>query len=289
MAPRPGQEMAPTLGNKLKQARLAKGWSTRTVSEHLKKRVPVSHATLSNYEKDATLPPVDIISALATLYERPVNWFLGQGPVLKGVRYRNLKSKVGVRARHQFEGEVQRWLDAYIAIENLIDQPLSEDAVFHERYIGKFEAEQNELPYETAARLREKLNLDEDDPVISVVDILEGQGIRSIEIETDLAIHGMAAQLGHEHVIVVTRHTSNDRAPLTTAHELGHVLRGDCTDGGESKAEEKAAFEFASHLLLTSTMLKSAFRRKSVVDLVRFKERYGISLAAMVYRAQQET
>lgn len=46
------------------------------------------------------------------------------------------------------------------------------------------------------------------------------------------------------------------------------------------------AFEFASHLLLPEPALRDAFATKSVVRLVQFKEKYGISLAAMVFRAR---
>lgn len=288
MHPKPSRGMGPTLGEKLRQSRQATGLSTRAVAERIKRIAGVSHATIANYEKDATQPPVDVLAALASVYERPINWYLGGGAVLRGVRYRNLKSKVGVRARQQFEAEVQRWLDAYIAIERHLDVPLTAEKDQSGIGIDEFKPQPEERPRETALRLREALGLDVDAPVVSVVDILERAGIRAIEMETDLAIDGMAAVLGDEHVVVLAHHTSHDRARLTAAHELGHVVRGDCGDGEESKTEERAAFEFASHLLLTSEMLAAAFKRKSVVDLVRFKERYGISLAAMVYRAQEE-
>jgi len=289
MSPRPGRGMGPTLGEKLKQSRQAVGLSTRAVAERIKGIAAVSHATIANYEKDASQPPVDVLAAMAGVYQRPINWFLGDGPMLRGVRYRNLKSRVGVRARQQFEGEVQRWLDAYVAIERHLDMPLEQDRPAADSALARFEADPEEPPRETAARLRrEALDLDDDQPVMSVIDILERSGVRSLEMDTELAIDGMAAALGEEHVVVLAHESSADRARLTAAHELGHVIRGDCTDGQESKAEERAAFEFASHLLLTSNMLVAAFKRRSVVDLVRFKERYGISLAAMVYRAQDE-
>lgn len=289
MHPRSGRDMRPTLGEKLKQSRQAAGLSTRAVAEQIRHFAPVSHATIANYEKDASQPPVDVLAAMASVYQRPINWFLGNGPILRGVRYRNLKSKVGVRARQQFEGEVQRWLDAYVAIETHLDMPLDREQGTENSKLARFEVNPEESPRETATRLRrEVLDLDDDSPVLSVIDILEQSGVRTLEMDTELAIDGMAAALGEDYVVVLSHDSSADRARLTAAHELGHVIRGDCTDGQESKAEERAAFEFASHLLLTSKMLTAAFKRKSVVDLVRFKERYGISLAAMVYRAQEE-
>jgi len=270
-----------TLGERLLSARQITGLSTRVVAERLKPLVSISHATLANYEKDATRPPIDVMTALSTFYQRPLNWFLGNGATLAGVRYRNLKSKVGVKDRQRFEGECQRWLDSYIAVERHLGEPLMAT--------GTFKMKPGEPPAFAAARLRKDiLKLDEDQRVPSVVEVLECLGCRVMEAESDLAIDALAARLGDEHVVMLNTQTSNDRARMNAAHELGHVVQGDCDADEEDKAQEKAAFTFASHLLLTSAMLAEAFKRKSVVDMLRFKERFGISLAAMVYRAQVE-
>lgn len=271
-----------TLGERLRAARVATGLSTRAVVDKIRRFAPISHATLANYERDLTRPPIDVVTALATLYQRPLNWFLGDGPSLSGVRYRNLKSKVGVRDRQRFEGDCLRWLDAYALIESYLGEGLKADL--------KFEAKPGEAPAETATRLRrEALNLDDEDRLPSVVEVLERLGVRVMEVETELTVDGLAGRRGDEFAVVLNMKVSNDRARMNAAHELGHVVRGDCKSSKEEDSkEEKAAFEFASHLLLTSAMLKEAFRRKSVVDLVRYKERFGISLAAMVYRGQAE-
>jgi Zn-dependent peptidase ImmA (M78 family) len=47
------------------------------------------------------------------------------------------------------------------------------------------------------------------------------------------------------------------------------------------------AFEFACHLLIPKSQLENAFRGRSAVQLVQYKERFGISMAAMIYRAQK--
>ena len=273
----------PTIGERLRTARQTKGWSTRTVAEALQPSVKVSHATIGNYERDATTPPADVLAALAALYDRTPNWFLGDVPVLSGVRYRNLKSKVGVRDRQQLEGACQRWLDAYVAIERHLDRPLENERWEH---LTGLELKAD-TPDQAASQLRNTLSLKEEDPFPSVIDVLEGIGVRVIDAETDLAVDGIAGRLGDEHAVVLNGDVSNDRSRMNAAHELAHVLFDDChEDDGECEKEtEKAAFEFASHLLITTPMLEQAFRGKSMVRLLQFKERYGLSLAAMVYRA----
>jgi Zn-dependent peptidase ImmA (M78 family) len=100
----------------------------------------------------------------------------------------------------------------------------------------------------------------------------------------------MAAVAGDEHVVVLNAAASNERSRLNAAHELGHCLYGDCKVGSSENhgPTEDRAFEFASHFLLTDDMLEEAFRDRSIVSLVKYKERFGISIAAMVYRAERK-
>jgi Zn-dependent peptidase ImmA (M78 family)/transcriptional regulator with XRE-family HTH domain len=269
-----------SLAEKLSTARALTGMSTRTVAEKLKKRFPISHATIANYESGRSVPPMDVLAALADLYERPLTWFLERGRSLSGVRYRNLKSRVRINDLHRFEADVQRWVDAYVAIEARLKQPLK-------RTIIDFESKPDTEASDLARQVRHRLKLDEVDPIPSVVEVLEKFGIRVLENPTELRIDGLAAKYDGEYIVVLNPTVSNDRGRLNAAHELAHVLLGDCDKEGESKESEQRAFDFGSHLLLPNSQLKRAFEGRSMVRLVQFKERYGISLAAMVYRAEK--
>ena len=90
-----GGDVVDTLGGKLKTARSLMGFSTRAVAQKLAPRFSISHATIANYESGRTMPPLDVLAALAELYERPLNWFLERGKVLTGVQYRNLNRGFG--------------------------------------------------------------------------------------------------------------------------------------------------------------------------------------------------
>src|SRR5689334_8271703 len=105
---------------RLKEARTAAKLSTRMVESLLKQRFPgigVSHASIANFEKGKTSPGVDVINALAVIYDRPATWFLTAGPTLTGIRYRYLSSKTGTKERHQFECQAQHLVEAYISLE----------------------------------------------------------------------------------------------------------------------------------------------------------------------------
>lgn len=268
---------------KLLEARKALGLSTRAVAERLSRRFRVSHATIANYEGGKSSPPLDILAALATLYERPLNWFLERGSQLTNVRYRNLTSKVRVADRHRYEAEAHRWLDAYITIERRLGSPLNND--FH-----GFRRKAKETPADVARRVRNELGLGEyeKDPIDSVIDVLHRFGVRVMELRTELRIDGLAARFDSEHAVILNPVAPNDRFRMNAAHELGHVVLGDCGRTSADKLEEQQAFEFASHLLLPNRALKDAFDGQSMIRLLKFKERYGISLAAMVYRAEKQ-
>lgn len=269
------------LGLKLKQAREAIGMSTRHVVTLLPKNITISHVTLTNYETGRHQAPLDILAALADVYQRPINWFLEKRFMLTGIHYRNKKSKIGVRELAQFEAVVQQWLGAYRRLDEEFNST---------RRKQNFGIAVDGTGAEVAAVVRKHLGLKESDPITSVVEVMEKAGIRVMEIQTDLAIDAMAARMGEEDVVVLNSNVPNDRSRMNAAHELGHVLFRDYADSKTSnhKLLEKRAFEFASYFLLTKHMLRSAFYGKSMVRLVQFKERFGISLAAMIYRAEAE-
>ena len=144
------------------------------------------------------------------------------------------------------------------------------------------------LPEALSRALRRDLGLNEEQPVSSVVELLERFGIRVLENRTELRIDGLAAKYDSDYIVVLNPAVSNDRTRLNAAHELAHILYRDCDSEEEGdKATEQRAFEFASHLLLPNSQLKRAFEGQSMVRLIQFKERFGISLAAMIYRAEK--
>ena len=270
-----------SLPGKLKSARRGVGLSTRAVAERLlARRFAISHATIANYEKGRTAPTLPVLAALADLYERPLNWFLESGPALTGVRYRNLRSKVRVADRQRYEVAALRWLEAYLKLEERLKKPLV-------RRAPALSVSPEETGAHLAKRLRKELDLG-DGPIPSMVELLERFAIRVIELPTDMRIDAMAARMGNKQIVVLNPNAANDRCRLNAGHELGHVAFGDIErcEADDMNPSEKRAYEFASHLILPDCWLKEAFHGQSMVRLVQFKERFGISLAAMIYRAE---
>jgi Zn-dependent peptidase ImmA (M78 family) len=271
----------PSLAAKLASARAASGLSTRAVKDQLGNRFSISHATIANYEKARTIPTLEVLAVLADVYERPLTWFFESGPSLSGIRYRNLKSKVRVGDRHLFEAKAQHWLEAYARLESRLGEPLRP-----QHGVPGIGLDQPE--HEIARNVRKILKLRQEEPIPSIVAVLEHFGVRTIELPTELRIDGLAARFGSEFAVVLNPNTSNDRCRMNAAHELAHVLLGDChTNKLREQEIERRAYGVASHLILPQRQLLEAFEGRSFVRLVQFKEKFGVSIAAMVYRAEQ--
>jgi Zn-dependent peptidase ImmA (M78 family) len=270
-----------SIAERLRVARETTGMSTRAVALRLKQRgLNLSHMSLSNYETARLPPPVVLIDALADLYGRPREWFLHTGPMLTGIRYRALKA-VKAADKRAFEGEALGWFQGYFAVEKAVDDPLRQP-------MGTFKVKSSEDGADVARRVRECYKFKEDYPIPGVMRLVENFGVRVIQLHTDARIDGMAAWLGNVPVVAVNQSLSNDRIRLNAAHELGHHLFQDCRDGTTLSEDEieRRAMEFASHLLIPDAALRAAFKLGSMVRLVQYKERFGVSLAAMLYRAE---
>lgn len=269
------------LARRLREARRETGLSTRAVAKTLPPRVSVSHTTIASYEKGVTVPPIDVLAALADLYHRPLNWFLDRRECLTGFRYWNLKGRVPVSEQRQFEAVAGKWIDAYFNLERHLQQP---------RRSRPFPVGQESSPQELAERVRRgALNLDDSQPVQNVVGVLESFSAWAMEIRASFGVDGAAARHGKDFVVVLNPGVANERLRMNAAHELAYLLHDDYkqelvwTDGDV----EGWAYTFASFMLLPDSQLRLAFDGRSFLKLIQYKEKFGVSLAAMIFMAEK--
>jgi Zn-dependent peptidase ImmA (M78 family)/transcriptional regulator with XRE-family HTH domain len=272
------------LGRRLRLAREAAGLSTRDVAAALPaKGHQITHATVSNYERGSTVPPEPVLALLAELYRRPIAWLQGGGHELAGVRYRCLKA-TRKADKQSYEGQALRWIELYLHVEKQLKQrlrPMKEYA--------NFKVSVDDMGASLARRVREKMKLGTY-PLPSTARLLENFAVHVLSLATPARIDGFAARIGLSRVVVLNPLVSPDRMRLNALHELAHHLFEDCIHDGHLSSEEieRRAFEFAVVMLIPDQMLRKAMESNSIVRLVQFKERYGISLAAMFYRARQK-
>jgi transcriptional regulator with XRE-family HTH domain len=63
------------LGERIKQARAAKGWKQK----HLAARVEVEPITVSRWERGATTPDLEVVRLIADATEKPLGYFISSG------------------------------------------------------------------------------------------------------------------------------------------------------------------------------------------------------------------
>ncbi len=270
------------LARRLKEARREMGLSTRAVVERLPRRFVVSHSTIASYENGTAYPPITVLAALATTYQRTLNWFLDNRRELSGFRYWNLRSRVRLADKRQFEALVGRWTDAYVNLETRLKSPLRKEIVLPmEGWNG--------APQQLAASVRKAMRLDDAQPIQSTIALLEMFAIRVLELRSALQIDGVAAKHGDSDVVVVNPDLSNERIRMNVTNELAHFLFQGAKHqfGWSNDFLERQEYDFATSLLIPDSQLEVAFADKSFIRLVEFRERFGISLAAMIDRAEK--
>lgn len=267
------------LARRLREARREVGLSTRAVAAAMCKRCSVSHTTIAHYEGGKSLPSIDVLAALADVYRRPLNWFLESRECLSDFRYHNLPSRVSVADRRCFEATAGKWADAYIRLYRHLGLA---------RKSCSYTPKDGVSPQLLAAEVRrECLDLDDKQPIPSVVEALERFSAWAIEIRTQINAEGAAARHGESTVVVLDPGVSADRLRLNVACELAFILsQGDAATlmGRDS---QQFAFEFGASLLIPHSQLKEAFVGKSFLRLIDYRERFGVSLLTMVYMAEQ--
>jgi Zn-dependent peptidase ImmA (M78 family)/DNA-binding XRE family transcriptional regulator len=132
----------------------------------------------------------------------------------------------------------------------------------------------------------------DDEPITDVVRELELHGAVAARLE--LADEGIDAFSwpGPERPIVILDTGKNDKARsrFDSAHELGHLVMHRSHPRSADPELEKQAHRFASAFLVPADQLKAEWPegRLNWRELMSLKQRWQISLAALLYRARDE-
>lgn len=280
------------LARRLREARRESGMSTRSVSLRMPAKDRVSHATIASYEKGTTIPPIDVLANLAANYNRPLNWFLScDEQQLTGFTYRNLGHRVPLTDQRSFEAKATKWTEAYRKITEFLRDTSSfiQDKIDLEKIFKNITSP--DWPNNVALHIRNQvLDLDENQPVQSVICALEKFPAWAIELKANFQIDNAAARSGDELFVILNPYLANDRIRLNVAHELGHYLVSNKI-GQEwipsNQINDDELFQFAFLLLMPESQLREAFCNRSFIKLIAYKERFGVSLASMIHMAER--
>jgi Zn-dependent peptidase ImmA (M78 family)/transcriptional regulator with XRE-family HTH domain len=271
------------IGARIHRARKGKAMSLRALGD----AVGVSQTMIKKYEDGVVTPSSTMLLALARGLEVGVEYFLRpEGRPLEGVAYRKRAKLRGKRLEaitHLILDMVERRLE----LEALFPEPPTHTFGLPAglpNHVGTLDDAER-----AAAVVRDAWHLGSD-PIPSLVDLLEQQGVRVfvVEIESDQPFDGLAATADSMPVVVVAAHWPRERQRFTLAHELGHrVLEGRMD---AELSEEGACNRFAGAFLLPRESAVAALgdRRQQLEDreVYLLREEFGLSMSAVLYRAR---
>lgn len=269
----------------LRRLRKVKGLT----QEDLAEKSGLSRAAYRNIETGRSEPRVSSLQDIANALQVPIQQLVEPGRALRAARFRSNKR---MRSREQILVDVGRWLGDFGDLEDILDDRVDckLDDIRRQLRARKNRGET------AAARAREGLGLDAEEPVRDICGLLESGGIKAGELKVashDFFGLSVAAEEGGPAVIVNTW----DRIPVerwifTAAHELGHLTLHlsdyDISLTDEEKQHEEEANAFAGAFLVPDVSFRKEWDETyglALVDrILKVKRIFRVSYRTVLYR-----
>ena len=244
----------------------------------------VSKQALSKYERGKMQPTAVVLNRIAAALGVKSVQLWGE-PIcrVEPVAYRK-RARLGKKKQQQLESFVSELLEKRVSFQERIGELNNLNLPFQTLAVRNLDDAED-----AALALRQRWNLGVA-PIANLVDVLEEHAIHVIEIDADEEFDGISAAAcdGEGNVlataIAVRRGTWGDRHRLNIAHELGHLT----LELSEEVDVEDAAFRFGGAFLAPANQLRREVgeRRRliEVAELLHLKQRYGMSMQAILYR-----
>lgn len=267
---------------RLTQARKMRGLSLRALAEKLEGQI--SHNALHKYEMARMMPDSDVLVAVADALNQDVDFFFREPSLkLEGLQFRKASK---LRAREE-QAICERAVD-YFERQREIEELLGIASRF-ENPLANLTVHNGEEVEAAAANLRKSWRLGED-PLPNVREMLEAKGIMVFEVEAPESFNGCAGHADGHPAMVLAHWLDRDlpRKRFTALHEVGHLLLKLPEKLGP-REQEAICHRFAGAMLIPQRVFVAELgghrQHVSIAELVSLKERYGISIAAIMHRA----
>lgn len=269
---------------RMKIARMMKGLSLQALSDAMEGMV--SKQALHKYEQGKIQPSPAVLEHLAEVLGLPISYFYATPFSLCKLEFR-LDKKVPQSSFKQISATAQLKMEQYLKLDQLMAQPSSVSNPISHLTIRSCS------DVELAAReLRAAWQMG-NFPIASVYEVLETNGIKIIELEAGARnVLGFSTFANSTIPLVMINLTANEtteRKRFTSLHELGHIFLVFAEEVSD-ELKERYCSRFAGAMLCPEmTManeLGSNRNKLTLNELISIKNRYGISIAALVHRAK---
>ena len=244
----------------------------------------VSKMTISKYENGQLSPNSSVVIALSKALNQPIDYFFRPFTVqVESVRFRK-KSSLPQKKENSIREAIADLVERYINIEEICGEHSVKPS------LPRISASTPRGVKDAAAKIRKEWCLGLDG-IVNVIDLLERNGVKVIEIDAPNSFDGMSSLVNEKfHVIILNKTFTVERKRFTALHELGHLVLQFPKDI-EKKQEEAFCHLFASEMLLPEPELKRILGNDRKVvsyqELRAIQVSYGISCDAIMYKAKE--
>jgi len=251
----------------------------------LARRAGVSRVAVGKIERGEVEPQARTLDALAKALEVPIGKLATPVRRLASVRFRARKR---VHAREQILAEVATWLEAYGALETVLDaaEPFTVEGL----------SPPGRDPAAVARVARERFGLEPHQPVQDICGLLEQHGVKVLLLDTRRdSFFGLSVgpEDGGPAVVVNTwDRISVERWIFTAVHELGHLLLHPAEyDSNATQLPtdtEREADAFASEFLMPDATFEAAWVQTDghplLLRVLKVKRIFRVSYKTVLYR-----
>jgi Zn-dependent peptidase ImmA (M78 family)/transcriptional regulator with XRE-family HTH domain len=268
-------------GDRLRQARLFKGWRKVDVAA----RLGLTPAAISQYEQGRTRPSTATLAALSLHLGFPPEFFQRGRPAVRidqgQAHFRRLRSsskldRDRLLVRLEFLAEILAKIEEHVRLPVVSIPSLSVDP------------DAGEMVAETAANdVRRDWALG-GGPIDNVVRLLEGKGVIIVRPRVDAGdIDAFSTWAGGRPlVILATDKEDAARSRFDVAHEFGHLVMHHDAEPGRQPVERQAHRFAAAFLMLADVISREFPKRMNWPAYLALKQRWKVSLRALIYRAR---
>lgn len=273
--------MKDTFARRLVNARKIRCMSQRDLVRLMDGKV--SSTAIEKYEKAQMMPSSDVMIQLSHVLDFKMDYFLRPFTIsidADGFEFRK-QASLGTKKVESIKYLVMSEIEKYLEVEGILDIQTRFELDFS-NVLVESEVEAVAL----AMRLRREWNIGTDG-IASAIELLEGNGVKIIEVEADGKFSGTCNKAGEIPVIIINKAMSAERKRLTIFHELGHLLMH-FAPGAD---EERLCNIFASEVLIPREKFVEIIGLSrhdiSLVELQVVQREYGISVDALMAKAAQ--
>lgn len=253
----------------------------------LAEKVKVSPAAVGQWESGDARPKAQTLLEISRTLAFPVAFFATTGRTMPPLDTEHSFFRSLRKSRQADRDAAMAHAALVAALTEVIERHARLPALDIPDHPIALDATENEVEA-IAARVREHWQLG-DDPIEHMVRELERHGAIAVRLELADEVDAFSWPAPQRPVVILGSDKGDRaRSRFDAAHELGHLVLHRDHPEPANRHLEKQAHRFAGAFLLPAERLTAEWPEGRVDwrDLMRLKQRWQVSLAALLYRAR---